>query len=240
MLQQSNHSVLIDESDSDTFIDPPAQLDQDQQITLESLTIFAEIDRLEEIILNSPRVPLTGKTMVNEEELLIQLDRVRSNLPEVVGTAQQILQYKDRLIRDAQQQIQQVLIEANQRAYQVANELGIRNRAEDEAQRIRQIAIVECEHLRQQTTIEVNQSRNYHLQEMEQMREKTILECEDVQDGADEYADRVLREMECQLTSILQTIKDGRQCLNGKTLTTQPAAAGLDVVEENFLSSSVK
>lgn len=214
MLQQSNYQSITDETYFDPLVDHATGQNEDQQLMIESLAIFAEIDQLEEIILNSPRVPLTGKTMVNEEELLAQLDLIRANLPEIVATAQQILQYKDRLIRDAQQQIQQILVEANQRAYQVTNELGIRNRAEEEAQRIRQIALAECEHLRQQTTIEVTRARNYQIQELEQMREQIMIECEEVQDGADEYADRVLQDMESQLTSILHTIKGGRQSLN--------------------------
>jgi cell division septum initiation protein DivIVA len=224
MLQQSYHTTLDDEIPSNILeyrnVDPEVK-----PIAIEYVDIFAAIDRLEAKILNSPRVPLTGKTVVNEEELLEQLDAIRLNLPEIVNTAQEILQYKDRLIREAQQQVQQILAQANQHAYQVANELGIIDRSEQEARQIRQMAIAECEQLRQQAIIEIERVRERNIQEIEQMRERALAECQLIQSGADEYADRVLYTMEERLTDILQAIQQGRQRLN----TSEPESSIVDL-----------
>jgi hypothetical protein len=221
MLQQSNHPALALETHSTVSATPlpewhyPKPIEPEANpLQVEYPSVFAAIDRLEEAILNSPRIPLTGKTMVNEEELLEQLDLIRLNLPEIVATAQEILQYKDRAIKEAQQQVQQILAEANQRAYQVANELGIIDRSEREASQIRQLAIAECEQLRQQTLVEIERAHDRNLQEIERMREQVTIECHQMQAGADEYADRVLHNMEYQLTDILQAVQRGRQRLN--------------------------
>lgn len=229
MLQQSNQSALTEEiyahhpEDRSSFQDRHyADESEIQQLHIESLAVFDEIDRLEEIILNSPRVPLTGKTMVNEEEILAQLDAIRANLPDIVTTAQKIFRYKDLLIRETQQQVQQILAEANQRAYQVANELGIIERSEREAIEIRQIALAECEQLRQQNAIEIERVRNHNIQDIERMRQQVMRECAEVQDGADEYADRILHNMEHQLTDILQAIQRGRERLNPPLTSAQP------------------
>jgi cell division septum initiation protein DivIVA len=221
MLQQSYHTTLADESYSNLLEYRSVEPEEVKQVAIEYLDVFAALDRLEAKILNSPRVPLTGKTIVNEEELLEQIDAIRLNLPEIVNTAQEILQYKDRLIREAQQQVQQILAQANQHAYQVANELGIIDRSEQEARQIRQMAIAECEHLRQQAVIEVERVRDRNIQEIERMREQALAECQQIQSGADEYADRVLFTMEERLTDILQAIQQGRQRLH----TTEPVAA---------------
>jgi cell division septum initiation protein DivIVA len=221
MLQQSKHHSLADESYSGILEDRLATTEVRPK-NLESSAVFAAIDRLEERILNSPRVPLTGKTMVNEEELLEQLDIIRSSLPAVIATAQEIFQSKERLIREAQQQVQQILAEANQRAYQVANELGIIDRAEQEATQIRQISIAECEQLRQQTILEVQRVKDRNLQDIDRMRAQVEIECQQIQDGADEYADRVLHNMEYQLTDILQAIQRGRQRLISNPTASLP------------------
>ena len=228
MLQKSSHPALADATHASISDDPleplyiqrsvetkfkPPQLDAGCWM-LDAGSVFAAIDRLEESILNSPRVPLTGKTMVNEEELLEQLDTIRLNLPEIIALAQSIVESKERLMKEARQQIQQIVAEANQRAYQVANELGIIDRSKQEARQIRQMAIAESEHLRQQTIVEVERLRNYHIQEIEQMRNKAMAECQQIQDGADEYADRVLHDMEDRLTDVLQAIQQGRQRRN--------------------------
>jgi predicted GNAT family acetyltransferase len=212
MLQQSKHPSLADESYA-SIVEERLSIKDIKPKNLESSAVFAAIERLEDRILNSPRLPLTGKTMVDEEELLEHLDRIREQLPEVITTAQEILQYKERLMREAQQQVQQILAEANQRAYQVANELGIIDRAEQEAKQIRQLAISECEQLRQQTILEVQRLSDRHLQDIDRMRAQVELECQQTQNGADEYADRVLHNMEYQLTDILHAIQRGRQSL---------------------------
>ena len=221
MLQKSSHPALADAthaSISDDLLEPLyIQRSVETKFKppqLEAGSVFAAIDRLEESILNSPRVPLTGKTMVNEEELLEQLDTIRLNLPEIIALAQSIVESKERLMKEARQQIQQIVAEANQRADRVANELGIIDRSKQEARQIRQMAIAESEHLRQQTIVEVERLRNYHIQEIEQMRNKAMAECQQIQDGADEYADRVLHNMEDRLTDVLQAIQQGRQRLN--------------------------
>jgi cell division septum initiation protein DivIVA len=221
MLQQSKPKTLATEIHSSILDDSPQDKLHNRLVEAElkptkvdTPSVFAAIDRLEETILNSPRLPLTGKTMVNEEDLLEQLDLIRLNLPKVVATAQEILQSKDRLVRAAQQQVQQILAEANQHAYQVANEMGIVERSEQEARQIRQTAIAECEYLRQQAIIEVKRVRDRNIDEIDEMRTQVAIECEEIQAGADEYADRVLHDMEYQLSDILQAIQRGRQRLN--------------------------
>jgi cell division septum initiation protein DivIVA len=223
MLQQSHHPAVADRSYA-SILEDRSSTPNLKAKNQESSAVFAALERLEERILNSPRVPLTGKTMVDEEELLQQIDRIREQLPEAIATAQEVVQYKERLIREAQQQVQQILAEANQRAYQVANELGIIDRAEREAQQMRQLAISECEQLRQQTIQEVQRISDRHLQDLERMRAQVALECQQTQDGADEYADRVLHNMEYQLTDILHAIQRGRQRLLGDATDTTPNA----------------
>jgi vacuolar-type H+-ATPase subunit H len=217
MLQQPIYPAVVDDDYSAEPIYPQQQQRAPEFVVREYSAIFTEIDRLEETILNSPRVPLTGKTMVNEEELLVQLDLIRSSIPAALKTAQEILEYKNQIIQEAQQQAQQLIAEANLQAYQVANELGIIDRAEVEAQEIRQQAIAEAEQIRQQATLEMNRIRHHSVEELERMRQIVTQECQQMQDGADEYADRVLSTMEFQLSDALHAVQRGRQQIESET-----------------------
>ncbi|NEO66806.1 MAG: DivIVA domain-containing protein, partial [Moorea sp. SIO4G2] len=49
----------------------------------------------------------------------------------------------------------------------------------------------------------------------EQMRQMTLAECEEIQNGADAYADGVLYNIEQHLSDMLRVIRNGRQQLNG-------------------------
>ncbi len=222
MLQQFFHQTLLDKNSSVSREDRQQLRSHNATLPepeikingLESPDIFKAIDRLEARILNSPRVPLTGKTMVEEEALLEQLDAIRLSLPEVVTIAQEILVYKHQIVREAQQQAQQILDEASHCADRVTNELGIVERAEQEARHIRQMAIAECEQLKQQAILEVEQLHDCQARELGRMRQEVVAECNQIQAGADEYADRVLHNMEYQLKDMLQSIQRGRHCLN--------------------------
>jgi hypothetical protein len=205
----------------------PALAEEDRPITLsyqreleteliaaDCSAIFREIDRLEEGIFNSNRLPLTGKTMVNEEELLGQIDIIRSSIPKTLKIAHEILEYKHQIIQEAQQQARELIAAAHHQAYEIANELGIIDRAQIEAGQIRQITIAECDQLRQQTAIEIERNRDRHRHDIQRMRDVAIQECQQIQAGADEYADRVLSDMEFQLNGVLQVIQRGRKQLN--------------------------
>jgi F0F1-type ATP synthase membrane subunit b/b' len=219
MLQQSNHPALKNEIHRNSLDHYLSDHLVDRQVSQRSPhpefpAILAAIQQLEETILKSPHVPLTGKTMVREEELLEQLDLIRLSLPEVVATAQEIIAYKEQLISEAYQQVQQILADANQRAYQVTNELGIIERSEQEARQMRQMAIAECDQLKHQAMIEAKTLYDRNLKELNQLRTQVTIECEQIQDSADEYADGILLKMEKQLAEILKSIQQGRQRLN--------------------------
>jgi hypothetical protein len=61
--------------------------------------------------------------------------------------------------------------------------------------------------------VEVEKIRTRTLEEIQQMRQEAIAECQEIQVGADEYADRVLHQIEDQLNGMLQLVQRGRSQL---------------------------
>jgi len=179
----------------------------------EGLILKRQLQELEEIILDSPRVPLTRQTLVDEDKLLDYLDQVRVNLPEVFQRAEQILQDRETILAQARDYAQEIIRNAEQRAAQIADEVKIVQQAELEAQQVRQAVQEECTIARQKTSAEIERIRQQARQELEQVRQATLAECEQLQAGADTYADRVLTDMERQLGQILQVIRSSRQHL---------------------------
>lgn len=178
-----------------------------------SVDIQRELNRLEELILDSPRIPLTRRTLVDEEQLLDQLDIVRINLPDAFREAEAIILHKEELLRQTEEYAEQMIEAAEQRADQILDEIGIIRQAEREAEMIRQRVREECELLQEQTITEIERMRSSAQQELDQMRKQAISECEDIQNGADDYADRVLKNIEQQLGDMLRVIRNGRQQL---------------------------
>ncbi|GAP95017.1 ATP synthase F0 subunit B [Leptolyngbya sp. NIES-2104] len=206
MLRQDSPSITPDGyTQSDRRHDAPRDVQR-----VGSLDIQRELNRLEEMILDSPRIPLSRRTLIDEEQFLDQLDLVRLSLPEAFHEAMEIAQHRDEILDQAEQYAQEIVEEAERRAAQILNETGIIQRAEQEAQQIRNSVQQECETIQQQTIAQIEQMRRQAQQDLEEMRRLAIEESEDVQNGADEYADKVLRDMESQMSEMLRIVRNGR------------------------------
>jgi hypothetical protein len=175
------------------------------------IDIQRELSKLEEMILDSPRIPLSRRTIVDEELLLDQLDLVRLNLPTAFQEASELLMHREEMLLEAEQIAQQIITTAEQRASQILDEMDIVRMAEREAQQIRQQVQQDCEIMQQQVMLDIEQMRRHAQQELEEMQRIMIAECEDIQRGADEYADRVLSDMEAQFAEMMRVIRNGRQ-----------------------------
>nr|WP_315871042.1 hypothetical protein [Trichocoleus desertorum] len=174
------------------------------------------------MILDSPRIPLSRRTLVDEEQLLDQLDLVRLNLPTAFRDAEELLRHKDDILLETEQYAQEIVEVAERRAAQILDELGIVRQAEMEARQIRQHVQQECEAMQEQTMAEIDRMRRQAQQDLDEMRRMAIAECEDIQEGADAYADRVLGDMEHQLSEMVRIIRNGRQQLHTETPAPRP------------------
>ncbi len=187
----------------------PEQIPQEARNT----DIQEALNRLEEIILASPRIPLTRKTLIDEEVLLDQLDRIRFSLPTAFQEAQAIIEQKKEILLQGEQHAQEIIQAAEAKAAQLLSETTIVRQAEAAAQEIRQQVEQDCIAIQQQVQAEIDQMRHQAQEELLQIRASAIAEAEDIQNGADEYADSVLRSIEQQLNDMLRIIRNGRQQL---------------------------
>lgn len=168
------------------------------------------------IIVDGWHIPLTRRTVVDEEVLLAQLDLVRENLPTAFEDAEKIVRQREEILLQAEEYAQEIMETAERRADQILDEMGIIQQAELEANQIRKRVQQECEAIQEQTLAEIERMRLQAQQELEQMRQMALAECEDIQNGADDYADAVLTSIEQQLTDMLRVIRNGRQQLQGE------------------------
>ena len=177
------------------------------------IDIQRELNRIEEILFDSFHIPFTGRTLVDEEVLLAQLDLIRENLPVAFEEAEKVVRQRDEILLQAEEYAQEIMETAERRADQILDEMGIIQQAELEANQIRKRVQQECEVIQEQTLAEIERMRLQAQQELEQMRQLALVECDDIQNGADDYADAVLTSIEQQLTEMLRVIRNGRQQL---------------------------
>ena len=180
---------------------------------LGGVDIQQELNRLEDMILSSPHIPLTRRTIVDEEQLLDQLDFIRLHLPTVLQEAQAIAAQKQMILLQAQQQAEEIIQASLAQATEMISEMAIVQQAELEAKKILQQAQQDCITAQEENEVEIDLIRQQTQQEINQIRQKAIAEAEAIQNGADAYADAVLGDIEQQLKDMLRVIHNGRQQL---------------------------
>lgn len=178
-----------------------------------SVDIQQELNRLEEMILAGFNIPLTRRTIVDEDRLLDQLDEIRLSLPEVFQQAAAIIQQKEEILLEAEEYGQQIVDAAQAKRSQILDESDIIRQAERSAGELRRQVQQECEGMLQDTLEEVDRKRRACQQEIEEMRRQSVAEAEAVEQGADDYADSVLENIEQNLLDMLRIIRNGRQQL---------------------------
>lgn len=186
------------------------------------LDIQRELNRLEEMILDSPRIPLTRRTLIDEEQVLDQLDLVRLNLPAAYLEAEEIIRRKEEILASAERYAQEIIASAEQEAVQILDEMGLVRQAKLEAEQIRAQVQQECELAQDQTIAEIERLRRSAQQEIEEMRRNAVAEAREIHSGADEYADRVLRNIEQQLGDMMRVIQNGRAALQQESTAARP------------------
>jgi hypothetical protein len=196
--------------------EPEARMEARQSDVREPQVVkfLMELDRLEELLLKSPRVPLTGKAMVAEDDIIEHLDMIRARVPATIDAAQSIVNQQELILITAEQQAHQQIATAQQQAFQIANELGIVDRAKAEAAQVHQSVMAECTTARENIRQEVEQARRQQLQEIDHIRQQALAEAQAIRRGADDYADQVLHAIDTQLGEIQAKIRRGRQHLN--------------------------
>ena len=70
------------------------------------------VDQLEELLVDSRRIPGTSTLLINEEEFLRIVEQLRVWVPDELKQAQRIRQERDRIIDQASREAQRIVAEA--------------------------------------------------------------------------------------------------------------------------------
>lgn len=108
------------------------------------MDILQLLDRLETVLSSGSRIPMTGKTVVDEHECLDILDQLRVAIPEDVKQAKRVQSERDRLLRDAEDQATRIVAHAQEQVSQMVEQHEIARAAEAKARLMLQDAELEA------------------------------------------------------------------------------------------------
>ncbi len=106
------------------------------------------IDRLEELFNESRPIWFTHSVIVDEDRMLDLIDQMRVSIPEEVKKAQQLLNQRDRILAQAQEEANRTKELAQEKSKQVVERDAIVGAAQARADQIIEQARVEAENTR--------------------------------------------------------------------------------------------
>ncbi|MCL4369818.1 MAG: ATPase [Chloroflexi bacterium] len=113
------------------------------------MDILYLLDRLEAVLTSGSRVPLTGKTVVDEHECLDIIDQLRVAIPEEVKQAKKLQTERERLLQEAEDRASRIVSHAQEQASGMAQQHEVVKVAEAKARRILEDADVEAQDRRE-------------------------------------------------------------------------------------------
>jgi hypothetical protein len=111
------------------------------------------VDRLEQALNESTRVPLSAFIVVNEEKVYSLLDQMRVAVPEEIKRANRIEAEKERILAQAKEEAERIRDLARQEANELVKRDAIVNAAQNRAEHIVEKARRDSEALRQDADV---------------------------------------------------------------------------------------
>jgi vacuolar-type H+-ATPase subunit H len=106
------------------------------------------VERLEGLVVNGRKVPMTGGVIVEQAAVLDLLDQLRVAIPEEVKQARRINQESDRVIGKARDEAEQIIGAAQEQAALLLQDQSIVREAESRAQ-----DVIDRTHLKAEETM---------------------------------------------------------------------------------------
>jgi len=132
--------------------------------------ILGLIQHIEDIITSASRMPLLGKSLVDPEELLEVLEKIRVALPDEVHEAQWVVNEKERIFAEANEEARRIRREAQD----YVNSLVADHRLVLEAEKQAAYIINEAQKEAQNMVAESSQYADRMLGQLEQSLQRAI------------------------------------------------------------------
>jgi hypothetical protein len=101
------------------------------------IDILYLVDRLENLVASSRRVPLVNQIMLKEADILSILDQMRTSIPDEIKQARRIIQDKERILAHVQADANKIMERAHEDAQEAINRESLLRLADEKAEQIK-------------------------------------------------------------------------------------------------------
>jgi pantetheine-phosphate adenylyltransferase len=162
----------------------------------QTVEILDLIDSLEELVIQARRLPVGGNLVVDRKRMLDVIDQMRLAVPSDLREAARVLEARDQIIEEAHRAAHIELENAEAERARLVEESAILREAHERSQQM----LRDAEARARETIAEADATAAAHLSEAAEAATREL-------DDADQYALEVLRRLENQLQTFLDSIR---------------------------------
>ena len=162
----------------------------------EPMDIVYLIDRLEELVAQGTKVPMGSGVVIHRQRLLDLIDRLRVTLPADIRESREIIQRREEVLADAQEEAARIVARAQAEVEERLKTESVVKQAQERAQEI----VREAENRAQNLVREAEAQARERLDEAQSSADREAEE-------ADLYALQTLRRLETQLNNFLNAVQ---------------------------------
>jgi cell division septum initiation protein DivIVA len=100
------------------------------------MDVLVLIDKLDDLVHNAKRVPLTDEVRVDKEEIYDLLDQMRATIPDEIKQARWIVKERQEMLAEAKREAERIVKEAREKQEALINEQEVTKQAERVAEEI--------------------------------------------------------------------------------------------------------
>ena len=104
------------------------------------MNLIILMDRLEDLIQSAPMIPFSGKGLVDVEEVMGLLEKIRAAIPDEIRQAEAISGERDRFLEESRAQAERIILQAEEYAARLVADSEIVKKSQEEGRRIFQEA----------------------------------------------------------------------------------------------------
>lgn len=181
------------------------------------MDILYLVDRLENLVSGSRRMPLVNQMLIKEADILNIIDQMRTAIPEEIKQARRIIQEKERILAQAQADAKNIQGRVRAEIEKALRRESLLNAAEERSQEIMRLAT----------------------EQAQMIMRRTEEQSEQLKIDADNYATETLRNLREHLMSIeteiertVLSIEKGLETLDGRPGVPDSVAGEEQSIEE--------
>ena len=106
------------------------------------------VDRLEDLIDEGRHLPMSKFTLIDEERILSIIDQMRISVPEQIEAASRVINQRDNLISQANDEAERIIDQARQKGVDMLEQDTIVVAARNHAKQVKEQAAIEAERVR--------------------------------------------------------------------------------------------